>query len=76
MSTIYIVHASTRVGRAVARTASHATIDKALEEAAVALTSGSAFVWIVDGDGNLILSPDQVNARLDRSPRASPDFAH
>lgn len=75
MSTIYIVHAATRIGRAVARADPHPTIDRALGEAEVALTNGSAFVWIVDGDGNLILPPDQVNARLDRAPRASPDFA-
>jgi hypothetical protein len=75
MATIYIVHAATKVGRPVARAASHATIDTALGEAEAALTSGSALVWIVDGEGNLILPPDQVNVRLDRSPRASPDFA-
>ena len=75
MATTYIVHAATRVGRAVAR-ASHATIDRALGEAEAALTSGSAFVWILDGDGNSILPPDQVNARLDRSARASPRFAY
>ena len=76
MSTTYIVYAATRRGRAVARAASHATIEKALGEAAVALSSGSAFVWIVDGEGELILPPDQVHARLEQSPGASPGFPH
>ena len=70
MSTIYFVHAATSVGRVVVRADSHATIDEALSEAASALSSGSAFVWIVDGGGNLILPPGQVKARLDRSARA------
>jgi hypothetical protein len=73
---IYIVCAATEVGHPVAMAAVHATVDKALGEAEAALTGGAAFAWIVDGDGNLILPPDQVNARLDRLPRASPGFAH
>ena len=67
---IYCVHAATNVGRTVVKAAFHATIDEALTEAASALSSGSAFVWIVDGDGNLILPPDQVKARLGQSVRA------
>jgi hypothetical protein len=54
----------------VVKAASHATIDGALGEAAVTLSSGSAFVWIVDGEGNLVLPPDQIKARLDQSARA------
>ena len=50
------------LGRTEVKAASHATIDVALSEAASALSSGSAFVWIVDGEGNLILPPDQVKA--------------
>ena len=75
MSTIYFVHAATSVGRVVVRADSHATIYEALSEAASALGSGSAFVWIVDGGGNLILPPDQVRARLDQSARAAQRFA-
>jgi hypothetical protein len=75
MSTIYCVHAATSVGRTEVKAASHATIDEALSEAASALSSGSAFVWIVDEEGNLILPPDQVKARLGQSARAPQDFA-
>ena len=57
------------VGRVVVK-AVRTDVDEALGEAAVALSSGSAFVWIVDGEGNLVLPPDQVKARLDRSARA------
>ena len=67
---IYCVHARNRVGRDVVKAASHATIDEALTEAASELSNGFAFVWIVDGDGNLILPADQVKARLDQSARA------
>ena len=70
MSAIYFVHAATCVGRVVVKAASHATIDEALSEAVSALGSGSAFVWIVDGEGNLVLPPDQVKARLDQSAGA------
>jgi hypothetical protein len=70
MSKIYFVHAATSVGRVVVKAASHATIDEALGEAAVALSAGSAFAWIVDGEGNLVLPPDQVKVRLDQSARA------
>ena len=63
MSTIYCVHAATSAG-VLAMKASRATMDEALREAAFALSSGSAFVWIVDEEGNLILPPDQVKARL------------
>ena len=74
MSMIYCVHARNSVGRVVVM-ASHATIDVTLSEAASALSSGSAFVWIVDGGGNMILPPDQVKARLNQSARAPQGFA-
>ena len=73
---IYCVHAATNVGRTVVTAAFHATIDEALTEAASALSNGLAFAWIVDGNGNLILPPDQVKARLGQSLRASRDFAN
>jgi hypothetical protein len=34
------------------------------------LSGGAAFVWIVDGDGRLILPADQVKARLGQPARA------
>ena len=74
MSTIYCVHAATSAGVSAMK-ASRATIDEALREAAFALSSGSAFVWIVDGGGNLILPPDQVRARLDQLAGAAQRFA-
>jgi hypothetical protein len=75
MSMIYCVHATNSVGRVVVM-ASHATIDEALTEAGSVLNSGSAFVWIVDRDGNLILPADQVKVRLGRSARAPQGFVH
>ena len=75
MSTIYFVHAATSVGRMVARAGSHATLDEARNAAAFALSSGSAFVWIVDGGGNLILPPGEIRAHRDRSARAPQGFA-
>ena len=69
MSTIYCVHAATSAG-VPAMKASRATMDEALREAAFALSSGSAFVWIVDEEGNLILPPDQVKVRLTPSAGA------
>jgi hypothetical protein len=69
MSKIYFVHAATSVGVPTVK-ASRATIDGALREASFALSSGSAFVWIVDGEGHLILPADQLKARLDQSARA------
>ena len=51
---IYCVRATNSVGRVVLM-ASRATVDEALTEAGSVLSRGSAFVWIVDGDGNLIL---------------------
>ena len=41
-----------------------ATIDDALMGANIMLGNGAASVWIVDGDGNLILPADQVTLRL------------
>ena len=70
MSKIYFVHAATDVGVPVVK-ASRATIDEARREAEFKLSGGAAFVWIVDGDGHLILPADQIKARLDQAnPRA------
>ena len=44
-----------------------ATIDEALRGANFMLGNGAASVWIVDGEGNLILPADQVRLRLNRS---------
>jgi len=73
MSTIYCVHAATGEGVGAMKV-SRSTIDEALREAAFALSSGSAFVWIVDGEGNLILPPDQVELRLNPSTGAPRGF--
>ena len=69
MSKIYFVHAATSVGIPVV-TASRATMDEALREAEFELSGGAAFVWIVDGDGHLILPADQIKAHLHQSARA------
>ena len=74
MSKIYFVHAATNMGIPVVK-ASRTTIDEALREAEFELSGGAAFVWIVDGDGHLILPTDQVKARLDRSANARHGFA-
>jgi hypothetical protein len=69
MSKIYFVHAAPEVGVPMV-TASRATIDEAIREAEFELSGGAAFVWIVDGDGRLILPADQIKARLDQATRA------
>jgi hypothetical protein len=69
MSKIYFVHAATSVGVPLVK-ASRATIDEALREAEFELSGGAAFVWIVDGDGRLILPADQLKAHLEQSARA------
>jgi hypothetical protein len=70
---IYCVHATNSVGGVVVK-ASRATIDEALTDAGVALSSGFARVWIVDERGNLILPTDQVKDRLTASAGAPRDF--
>jgi hypothetical protein len=40
------------------------TIDETLRDADFMLGNGAASVWIVDGEGNLILPADQVRLRL------------
>ena len=72
---IYCVHATNSVGRVVLK-ASRATMDEALMEAGSALSNGSTFVWIVDGDGNHILPADQVKSRLNQTPPAPRYFAN
>lgn len=74
MSRLYCVHAAKSVGTAVMK-ASRATMGEALREAKSLLSSGAAFVWIVDGEGNLILPADQVKARLDHLASAPQGFA-
>jgi hypothetical protein len=74
MSKIYFVHTATGGGVPVVK-ASRATMDDALREAQSELSSGAAFVWIVDGEGHLILPADQVKARLLQSERPSQDVA-
>ena len=69
VSKIYFVHAATDAGVPMVR-ASRATIDEALRQAESELSGGAAFVWIVDGDGRLILPADEIKARLGRSARA------
>jgi hypothetical protein len=69
MAKIHFVHAATDVGVPVVK-ASRATIDEALREAEFELSGAAAFVWIVDGDGRLILPADQIKSRLNRSARA------
>jgi hypothetical protein len=69
MSKIFFVHAATDVGVPVVK-ASRATIDEAIREAEFELSGDAAFVWIVDGDGHLILPTDQIKARMARSSRA------
>jgi hypothetical protein len=74
MSKIYFVHATTGGGVPTVK-ASRATIDDALKEAQFELSGGAASVWIVDGEGRLILPADQVKARLEQLPTGSRGFA-
>lgn len=69
MAKIYFVHVATDAGIPVVK-ASRPTIDEALRRAETELSGGAAFVWIVDGDGRLILPADQVKARLGQPARA------
>jgi hypothetical protein len=73
MSTIYFVHAATSAGIPALK-ASRATINEALREAEFELSGGAALAWIVDQEGHLILPPDQVRARLDKSARPRQGF--
>jgi len=69
MSKIYFVHAATNAGVPMVK-ASRATIDEALREAEFELSGGAAFVWIVDGDGHLVMPADQIKARLAQAAAA------
>ena len=69
MSKIYFVHAATNAGVPMVK-ASRATIDEALREAEFELRGGAAFVWIVDGDGHLVMPADQIKARLAQAAAA------
>ena len=44
-----------------------ATVDDALRGAQFMLGSGASSVWIIDGEGDLVLTADQVRSRLVRS---------
>jgi hypothetical protein len=63
MSSLYCVHAVS-VGRTAMR-ASRGTIDAALREAKFLLRSGCDFVWVDDGNGNVIVPAAEVRALLD-----------
>jgi hypothetical protein len=69
MSTVYFVHSAKGEGAPVG-TAPHPTMEEALEEAEFELSRGTAFVWIVDGQGHLVLPPSQIKARLAQSASA------
>ena len=70
MTKTYFVHAASDVGIPSVKV-SRATIGEALRQAEFALSSGAAFVWIVDGDGHVILPAAQIKARVDQAGRAS-----
>jgi hypothetical protein len=63
MSTYLVVTPAAAPG-VTARSPPCGTIDEALRDADFVLGNGAASVWIVDGDGNLILPADQVRLRL------------
>jgi hypothetical protein len=69
MSSIYRVHAAS-VGKAATK-ASRGTMDAALREAKFQLSSGHDFVWVDDGNGNVLVPAAEVRARLDQSARAT-----
>ena len=63
MSTYLVVTPAATPG-VTARSQPCGTIDEALSGADSMLDNGAASVWIVDGEGNLILPADQVRLRL------------
>ena len=69
MSKLYFVHAATGVGVPLVK-ATRTTVDAALRDAEFELSAGAAFVWIVDGEGRLILPADQTKVRREQSARA------
>jgi hypothetical protein len=54
------------------RSPHYTTVDDALRGAAFMLGNGAASVWIVDGDGKLVLPADQVRLRLNPLGRTPP----
>jgi hypothetical protein len=66
----FILNASA-ASSAVPRKSFYSTFDEALRGARFKISNGAALVWIIDRDGNLILSADQTAARLD-----SEDLVH
>jgi len=69
MSSVYCVHAAS-TGKAATK-ASRGTMDAALREAKFLLRGGHDFVWVDDGNGNVLLPAAEVRARLDPSARAA-----
>jgi len=60
----YLVVTPASTPGVTARSPPCGTIDEALSDADFVLRSGADSVWIVDGEGNLILPADQVRVRL------------
>jgi hypothetical protein len=63
MPNYFFVTAATTPGR-TASSPPCETIDEALRGANFMLGNGADSVWIVDGEGNLVLPPEQVRTRL------------
>jgi hypothetical protein len=59
----FILNASSVLGAAAGKSF-YATLDEAMRSARFKICSGAHLVWIVDFDGNLVLSADQLVARL------------
>jgi hypothetical protein len=62
MPNYFFVTAAVVPGRTT-NSAPCSTIDDALRGAIFTLGNGAESVWIVDGEGNLVLPPDQVRTR-------------
>ena len=63
MPTYFFVTAAAVQGSTMSRPPC-STIDEALRGANFMLGNGAESVWIVDGEGNLVLPPEQVRIRL------------
>ena len=63
MSNYFFVTAAATPGRTTTSPPC-TTIDEALEGANFMLGNGVESAWIVDGEGNLVLPPEQVRMRL------------
>ena len=60
----YFFLTATTAPRGTARSRPCVTLDNALRGAKFMLGNGADSVWIVDGDGNLVLTVEQVRLRL------------